>query len=561
MRLFKVLDTAFENFDRSVRLFLSKSFSSLGLEYSHSQIFGVIFDGMKGIMQNIMFYIEDAFTEQNIFRATRKQSIYSLAKLSGYEPYYGSAACGTLFGYMNINSELNSKTTKIYIRDHSILENSITGIQYMLDLGTNFVVIDIAKPLVSYEFKIVQGTMTRATYIANGYELETIRINSTELYDSNYITVRVNGEKWSKVNSLYDMGENTTSYMISTGFDNGFDVMFGDGIHGVTLNPGDSVTIDYLRHSGNMGNINPGEATEFIMTTPGYDTMGNMINVNDYVKFTVPNCISGGTNSDSISFIRNIIGTNSRSGVLVSEENFKLFFRRFSFIGYVNCWAEPNSLSVVATCLRNISAVISSVDDYYNMPIEDMTLTNEQKLMIQNTLDNSNKSFAGITLKFQDPIIRRYAVVCYVKIDNVYNKEATTMEINRLLGEYFMNLQEGVDFIPKSDIITTIVTSVTSVIGIDIDFISELAEQTYKNGYYDKWTYEYANGGYQYVSKRVIYEKDVQPGLDGYGNITLDSKLEIPLLRGGFNYYINKDSNSSDKNDMTVVPTTQIFYI
>ena len=117
MKLFKTIDSSFEKFDDTVRRYLAKTLNNLGLEYTHTQIFGVIFDGMKGIMQNILFYIEDALTEQNIFTATRKKSVYSLAKLSGYEAYYGAAACGTVLGKLQINNRLNSKSTKLYIQN------------------------------------------------------------------------------------------------------------------------------------------------------------------------------------------------------------------------------------------------------------------------------------------------------------------------------------------------------------------------------------------------------------------------------------------------------------
>ena len=54
MKLFNIMQTAYENFDKSVRTYLAKTFNSLGLQYTHSQIFGVIFDGVKGVMQNMM---------------------------------------------------------------------------------------------------------------------------------------------------------------------------------------------------------------------------------------------------------------------------------------------------------------------------------------------------------------------------------------------------------------------------------------------------------------------------------------------------------------------------
>ena len=109
MKLFNIMDTSFEKFDETVRRYLQKTFNNIGLEYTHHQLFGVIFDGVKGVMENMMFYIEDALTEQNIFTATRKKSVYSLAKVSGYEAYYGAASSGTLIGKMQLNNGLNSK--------------------------------------------------------------------------------------------------------------------------------------------------------------------------------------------------------------------------------------------------------------------------------------------------------------------------------------------------------------------------------------------------------------------------------------------------------------------
>ena len=44
MKLFKLTETTFDNYDRTVRSYLSKTLNSLGMQYTHSNIFGVIFD-------------------------------------------------------------------------------------------------------------------------------------------------------------------------------------------------------------------------------------------------------------------------------------------------------------------------------------------------------------------------------------------------------------------------------------------------------------------------------------------------------------------------------------
>lgn len=150
MKLFNVMQTTYANFDNSVRNYLSKMFGQIGMEYTHTQIFGVIFDGIKGVMQNVMFYIEDAFTEQNVFTAARKKSILSLAKISGYEGYYGSAATGSVVANVVINNgtESENKTNKIYIRNGSRLINNNTGVTYIIDLPINNYIVDISKAYV-----------------------------------------------------------------------------------------------------------------------------------------------------------------------------------------------------------------------------------------------------------------------------------------------------------------------------------------------------------------------------------------------------------------------------
>ena len=170
------MQTSFDDFDNTIRNYLSKTLSSLGIEYTHTQVFGVIFNAIKGIMQNAMFYIEDALTEQNIYTASRKKSIYSLARISGYEPYYGSAAVGTVLGTVIINNGLDNPSTKIYIKNKSTLVNKDTGLTYSIMLPTDYYIFDISKPLVQHEFKIIEGIWNNASFTAKGESLEVVPV-------------------------------------------------------------------------------------------------------------------------------------------------------------------------------------------------------------------------------------------------------------------------------------------------------------------------------------------------------------------------------------------------
>lgn len=558
MKLFKLTETTFDNFDKTVRSYLSKTMNSLGLQYTQSNIFSVLFDGIKGVMQNIMFYIEDALNEQNIFSATRKRSIYSLAKISGYEAFYGSAATGTIMGKTHISNGLDSKTTKVYIRNGIKLTNKQNNMTYIISLPTSYYVFDISKPLITHEFKIIQGYMARSVFTAEGKKLETFHVTSLELFDKEYMKVIVNGEEWKQVSTLYDMSEDSKEYVCSVGFDNEFDITFGNGVYGKCLSNGDNVIVEYLKHNGILGNILPDETSEFEFGDSGYDSFGNPVNINNYMSLELKTCVSGGTNSDSINFIKNMIGKNSRSLVLASSENFELFFKRFSFIGYVNCWSESNSMTVMATCLRNVLPELKNTQDYFNLTNKQLLLSDNEKKMIINTLNNSKKTFAGMTLKFLDPIIRKYSIVCFVKIDDVFNQSSVEYDIKNILVSYFINNITDTKFIAKSKLIELISSNVDLIKSIDMTIYSQYAEDAYYKGYYDKYELKYVNGFYNYVKNKVIYEESVQPGLDEFNNISLDTNLEMPVL-GKIKFYQNKEEN--DKKNCFYMDAVSVYFI
>lgn len=557
MKLFNLMETAYNNFDNTVSNYLSKVMNTLGMNGSHSQVFKMIYDGIKGVMQNAMFYIEDALNEQNIFTATRKKSVYSLAKISGYEPFYGSSATGTLICTVIRGAVLDNSLSKIFIPNHAKIKNKESGIIYVVELKSEKYVIDITKPLINHEFKVIEGSYHTNLFSAIGQEFEKISIESAQLFDRNYVKVYVNNKPYVIHDCIYDMMEGECECVLTTGYDNNFDIIFGDGMYGRKLQPGDNIKVEWLSHNGRMGNILTNTFVNFEWITTGYDSSGNNVNLNNMTRLKMNTCISGGINDDSIDVIQNMIGYNSRALVLATEENFKLFFKRFSFIGKVNCWSEENSMYMIVSCLSNRISETNSIEEYKKLNISDLYINDEQKDQIINTLSNSNKTFAGVSLKFINPIIRRYAIMCFVKADDAYNKEYIKETIENELVQYFISLPDNTLKIYKSDLIMRVINKCPNVKSFDLSFISELAEQTYKQGYFEKPQLTLANNTFHETTVKVFYEKDSEPGLDEYGNIELYSKLEIPLLQGGFKYYPNKENH----HDTTSINIETIQYI
>ena len=556
MKLFNLNQTTFENFDSSVNNYLSKAFGSLGIQYSDNQIFKVIFNGIKGIFQNIMVYIEDAFTEQNIETATRKKSLYSLAKLSGYEAYYGSAATGIISANLISNTNLNESLRKIYINNHSYIQDLNNGMTYIIYLQTDRYVFDINKPLMNYDFKVVQGVFNTSTYSAQGTTLETIHLTINGLYDKNYIKVYVNNKEWQQVSNLYDMTQDGEEYILSIGFENELDISFGNGVYGKLLSEGDNIKIEYITHNGEEGNVtNLNDTFKFVSN--GYDYNGDSIDLNNYIKLNIENYISGGTNSDSVSTVRSMIGYNSRSNVLASIDNYILFLKHFSFLGNFNVWSEENSSTLMINGITNRLNNITDLKEYEEVIDSELILSDQQKQNILTVLNNSNNTFAGININFVDPIIYQYAIIAYVKLEDSYYKDIVEVNIQNSILKYFSTKNFNISFIAKSDILKYILDNVNHIKSLTLEIISQKNEEANKNGYYYKYNTTVYNNKVNYIKKRYGYEVGNPVGLDSIGNISLDSKLYMPLLRGGFVYYPDKNNTTNQ----STIDTVNIIFI
>lgn len=553
MRLFNILSTSFENFDETMKSFLNKVFGKEGQEYSKANIFSVVFEGIKGVMQNMMFYIEDAVTEQNVFTATRKKSVYSLAKISGYDPWYGSAATGTVLISSKITNGTGTASSKILIPNYTTLQDKSSGTIYTLMLSNDYIMLDLNLPLTSYDVKFVEGSWRTATAVAEGNAMETLTIAPHGLFDKNYLDVYVNGEKWSATGCVYDMTEDSKEYVVTSNFDGNILLVFGDGVYGRKLSEGDNVSIMFINHNGSSGNMKITDTPELEFRDNIVDSLGNSLDGNELLNITLSNNASGGTDSDSISFVRNMIGYNSRSLVLASEDNFKMFLNRFSFIGPFNIVTYEDSLNLTVVAFSNLLQNIESVSDYYTVEEKNLLLSDYQKSVIKKSLSNSNKTFGGVSIQFVDPIIRNYSMCCYIKVDNDYEKYVVKQSINKVIGNYFLNLGTNIQYIAKSDIIKEVTDNVSNISGFDFDFISEADEIARKNGYWYKKELHKTGDTTKYVDVRQIYDKTDMIGLDEVGNLRLNTKLEMPLLHKCTMYY--------DDNSQAIVDPIQYFFV
>lgn len=556
MKLFKLLDIQYNQFTQAIKNYLSKTLSTFGVSYSNSTIFGQIVNVLSSVVQNVMLYIEDAFVEQNVYTAQRKKSIYGLAKLSGYRPSLGKASGVNLkFSYTPTTiSDFN-----LVLNNHEQLTCTQNGMIYNLVLPQNFIVMSIEKDNSSKFIYAVQGQFETQTFISDGGKYWTKNLQYTGNIDMDYMELRVNDEVWEKCDCLYDMLPNAKQYTWSVGYTGGVDLIFGNDVHGKSLENGDTITVQYLVHDGELGNLDSNEETYFVFNNELKNISGGSVDGNTIfnVTFASTDAVISGSDSESKEQVRQNIGLNTRSLALVSPESYKNFINKFSFCGYNRTWSDKGSLKINSMIMKNYKLQLNDGNDYFNLREEDFKLTDAQKNSIINALDKSGNQLAGVVYNIMDPEICKYALFLYIKLkSSKYDQEYIKNQIKKLVGEFFADIKSDI-YIPKSDIINLILTNVEGVDGVNAYFLSEKNETALQTKHYTQTikTYNPSTNSYDVVTKEISIIGDENPnlGLDNHGNIYLENDDQFPVLMGGWDY-LNKQ-----KDEVVVSPLNIIF--
>jgi hypothetical protein len=196
--------------------------------------------------------------------------------------------------------------------------------------------------------------------------------------------------------------------------------------------------------------------------------------------------------------------------------------------------------------MRNYKLLLNDSMTYFNLQENDFKLTESQKTSIKNFIQQSGMQLAGSVYNIFDPEICKYAMYIYLNFGNKsYDKEYVTNSINKLIAEFFSEIQSDI-FIPKSDIIQLLKNNISDLDGVDVYFLSEKNETAIQKGYYDKSTYKFNPSTNTYTKENqtiYLYDgEDPNLGLDSHGNIYLESDEQFPVIMGGWDY-LNKDGD------------------
>jgi len=339
------------------------------------------------------------------------------------------------------------------------------------------------------------------------------------------VDVYVNGNKWERYESLYDIPLNGEGYLVKSGIGEGIDIYFGNNNFGKIPQSGSIITVEYLQTSGFSGNLQSRSDTNltYRFLDSGTDLFGNDVNLNNYLTVTGLLDPSFGADPEPIELTRLVAPKTSRSYVFANSENYEIYLQKLNIFSQIQAFSTfddeylDDDNVVYIFLVPDVTISLTSNQDYFDIPQSQFLLTQSQKLSLLNLIEDSGRMIATTVVKILDSEIKRFVGNVSMSIFEGYDPEILKDIIRERISEYMLNLKRR-DRIPKSDIIA-IIEGVEGVDSVSFFFVGEDNER------YHETVDNLSNASNAQLERQI--------GMDEYGDIII-GRGELVLLRGGW---------------------------
>jgi len=573
--------------------YITRLYKRSNILFTEASPFAQIISVLSEISELIMFYIEDSIVEQNIYTAQHPESIYGMSRLTGHDATRGYSAFGELRFRWSPGADLQKIAGNgLVINGKAEVTFESNGLTYTLSTSKD--AFRISKSDFNWNTTaFVQGVYETQTATGTGLPMQSFNIKTgPNLTDHNRIKVSVNGEQWTKHNSLYDILANETGYLIKTGISGGLDLYFGNGNFGMIPAKGATIEVEYLKHKGSSGNLNDSDDLKIKWNVEGEDSTGTLHDLNELLMVEVTSAPKMGADRESTDFTKILTPMASKSFVLATPDNYEYFLSRYGMFSYIDAYNttddqyldDDNVIYIFA--MPDVKKKKASNQDYFSMPEQEMFFDQSEYDSMAKALEDSGQMMVTTEVNFVKPQVRKYSMDIDIRYFEGFNKQEIFNDVRAVVSDYLLNITRR-DKLPKSDIVY-ILEAVEGIDSVNVRFISETEETARRLGYYESVTNtilpqepvtleDIGNGKQKYVFfkkiqnvKRVLVDptdnipEDIA-GLDQWGDIIME-KEEVAVFRGGWldrdgdvivdDVLMNEEAALSINFDATPVPRT-----
>ncbi len=542
------------------RTYISRVYKRTNTLFTEASPFAQIVNVMAELGELIMFYIEDSTVEQNIYTAQQPESIYGLSRLTGHDATRGFAATGEIEFRWKVGADLGRLAgTGLNIDARAELQCEQNGMKYTLLTSKERYRLEKSN---KYKIKtaIIQGEFEEQTFTSTGESMQSYNVKVNKLTDHSMVSVSVNGEKWSKHDSMYDLLSNEKGFILKTGISGGIDIYFGTGNFGAIPQAGADIAVEYVKHSGALGNLADGQDLVFQWNSEGTDSNGDEWDLNEYLEINITSSPKMGADAESTEFTKLMAPLTSKSFVLATPDNYEYFLSRYGLFSYVDAYNttedqyldDDNVIYIFA--VPDVKRKLLASQDYFSIPENEMFFDQNEYDKMSQVIQDSGQQMVTTEVVFVKPKVRKYSMDINIRYFEGHTRQEIFTDVREAVSNYMLNVTRR-DKLPKSDIVY-ILEKIEGIDAVNVRFISETEETARRLGYYDSKTVsvvpqepvlleDIGNGKQKYIFFKQIEEVKTIPvdastvipykvaGLDEWGDIIME-KEEIAVFRGGW---------------------------
>ena len=560
LKFLQTVRTNAEQIKTDTRTWVSRVYKRANTLFTEASPFAQIISVFAELYELIMFYIEDAVVEQNIYTAQQAESIYGMSRLTGHDATRGFAATGEIEFRWKPGADLGKIAgTGLNVDARAELKCELNGKVYTLESSKDRFRLEKSN-MTQQRAAIIQGQYERQTLTGTGEKLQSFNVQTKKLSDHSKVSVSVNGEKWAKHDSLYDLLNNEKGFLLKTGISGGIDVYFGNSSFGAIPPLGSTIEVEYVNHDGFNGNIDDGRDITFKWQSEGTDSLGGEHDLNEFLDITMTSSPKMGADRESTDFTKIMTPLASKSFVLATPDNYEYFLSRYGLFSYIDAYNttadeyldDDNVIYIFA--VPDVNKKLATGQDYFSIPENEMFFDQNEYDKMGQVIQDSGQQMVTTEVVFVQPKVRKYSMDVNIRYFEGHTQEEIFNDVRAKVSDYMLNVTRR-DKLPKSDIVY-ILEEVEGIDSVNVRFISETEETARRLGYYESSTTtiqpqepvileQIGNGKQKYIFfKKVVEVQTVDvdattvipytvAGLDEWGDIIME-KEEVAAFRGGW---------------------------
>jgi len=242
-----VSDYDFEAIKSNLKGFLQGQTEFQDYDFEGSSL-NILLDILSYNTHYLAYLANMATNEVYLDSADIRNNIVSLAKMIGYTPSSPKAPQANIDIIIN-----NASGTSITMAKGTVFTTSVDGTSYQYITNSDFTTTPVAGVYKFSSVPILEGTLVQFKYTFDSTDSDQKFILPSNKVDTSTLQVRVQNssddtsiETYALSGGYNNVTTNTKVYFLQEGRDGRYEIYFGDGTNGKSLEDGNIIILDYI---------------------------------------------------------------------------------------------------------------------------------------------------------------------------------------------------------------------------------------------------------------------------------------------------------------------------